>query len=78
MGGIGRLLIGAGLVLVVVGGLFIFAQRIGLPLGRLPGDFSGGFSRSGKNVRVYFPLATSILLSLLLSLVLWLIGKWRG
>jgi Protein of unknown function (DUF2905) len=74
MGGLGRILIGAGVLLLVVGVVFIVAERAGLPLGRLPGDFS----HQGKNVRVYFPLGTSILLSLLLSLILWLIGKWRG
>jgi len=73
MGGVGRLLIGAGILLVVIGGLFVLAERIGLPLGRLPGDFS----HEGKNVRVYFPLGTSLLLSLLLSLIVWLLSKWR-
>jgi len=73
MGGVGRLLIGAGILLVVIGGLFVLAERIGLPLGHLPGDFS----HEGKNVRVYFPLGTSLLLSLLLSLIVWLLSKWR-
>ncbi|GAC1653159.1 MAG: hypothetical protein NVS9B15_13800 [Acidobacteriaceae bacterium] len=73
MSGIGRLLIGAGLLLILVGGLFIFAERLGVPIGRLPGDFS----HQGKNVRVYFPLGTSLLLSALLSLIVWLLSKWR-
>ncbi len=47
--------------------------RLGLPLGRLPGDLS----YRGRNVRVFAPLGTSLLLSVLLSLVLFLISRWR-
>ena len=60
----GRLLIVAGLVLVVVGLLVTW----GAPLGRLPGDFS---VRRG-NVGFYFPLATSIIISIVLTLVMML------
>jgi len=56
----------AGILLLVVG-------RLHLPLGRLPGDIL----YRGKNTTFYFPLATSILLSLLLTLILYVIGKWR-
>ena len=72
MSGLGRFLVVAGLVLVVVGALLTFAPR--LPwLGRLPGDFSWG----GRNWRVYVPLGTSILLSLVLSLILALVMRRR-
>jgi len=47
--------------------------RTSLPLGRLPGDFL----YRGKNTTVYFPLATSLVLSVVLSLVLYLIGRFR-
>jgi len=57
----GRLLIVLGLVLVGVGLLMTW----GVPFGRLPGDFS--FKRG--NVGFYFPLATSIIISVLLTLV---------
>jgi len=63
----GRLLIVAGLVLVVVGLLVTW----GAPLGRLPGDFS---VRRG-NVGFYFPLATSIIISLLLTIVMMLLRR---
>ena len=63
----GRLLIVAGLVLVVVGLLVTW----GAPLGRLPGDFS---VRRG-NVGFYFPLATSIIISLLLTVVMMLLRR---
>ena len=70
---VGRLFVIVGLLLVGVGLLVMAAGRFGIPLGRLPGDLS----YRGRNVRVYFPLATSILLSILLTLVLWIIGRFR-
>ena len=66
----GRLIIILGIALVVVGGLVMLLGRTGLPLGRLPGDFLF----RGKNSTFYFPLATSILLSVVLSAVLFLIN----
>jgi len=69
----GRLLIGLGVALVVIGGIVLLAGRIGLPLGRLPGDIL----YRGKNSTFYFPLATSILISAVLSLVLFLIGRFK-
>jgi hypothetical protein len=47
--------------------------RTHLPIGRLPGDF---LYRS-KNTTVYFPLATSLLFSVVLSLILYLINRFR-
>jgi hypothetical protein len=73
MNDLGRLLIGVGLVLLVAGGLLLLLGRTGLPLGRLPGDIS----YRGKNLSVYFPLGTSILLSVLLSLVFYLLSRFR-
>ncbi|MDQ3570276.1 MAG: DUF2905 domain-containing protein [Actinomycetota bacterium] len=64
LGDIGRLLVGLAVVLAVVGGVLILAGRAGL--GRLPGDLS--FGRDG--VRVYIPLATCLLLSLIATIVL--------
>jgi hypothetical protein len=74
MADLGKLLIVFGGVLVAAGLLLTLFGRLHLPLGRLPGDI---FYR-GKNTTFYFPLATSILLSVLLSLIFYLIGKWRG
>ena len=68
--GLGRILIVLGLVIAAIGVIVSLAGR--LPwLGRLPGDI---FIKR-ENVTFYFPLATSILLSLLLSLILWLLRK---
>jgi Protein of unknown function (DUF2905) len=64
MGQLGRVLLGVGLVLVVLGGLLLVGERLGL--GRLPGDLV----LKRKNVSIYLPIATSILLSLVLTLVL--------
>jgi hypothetical protein len=67
---IGKLLIGFGLVIVLVGVVLLFASR--LPwVGRLPGDV---YIQRG-NFTFYFPLATSILVSLVLTLVFWLFGR---
>jgi hypothetical protein len=70
---IGKILVFFGVVLLVLGGLFLLLGRSGLPIGRLPGDFL----YRGKNTTFYFPLATSIVLSAVLSLVLYLIGRFR-
>ncbi len=62
-----------GTVLVVIGGIAILLGRTDLPLGRLPGDFL----YRGKNTTFYFPLASSILISVVLSIVLFLIGRLK-
>lgn len=69
----GRLLIGAGLVLVVAGLLVLGLERLGLGAGRLPGDFVW----RGRSTTVYAPLGTSLLLSILLSLALYAVSKMR-
>ena len=71
MTGLGKALIGLGILLALIGALLLVAGRIGLPLGRLPGDFS----YKGKNVTVFFPLGTSILISILLTAILYLISR---
>lgn len=70
---LGKVLIGLGLVLVVVGVLVTVAGRANLPLGRLPGDIV----YRGKNTTFYFPLATSVVVSVVLSIVMYLVGRWR-
>ncbi|MGD0157457.1 MAG: DUF2905 domain-containing protein [Terracidiphilus sp.] len=69
----GKLLLGLGLVLAVVGGAILLASRVGLPLGRLPGDFT----YRGKNVTFYFPLGTSIAISVVLSAIFYLLSRFR-
>jgi hypothetical protein len=69
---IARLLMIAGVVLLVVGGLLYLSARIGLPLGRLPGDIR----IQGENVSCFVPLATSILLSIILTLIINLAARF--
>jgi hypothetical protein len=70
---IGKVLVFLGGTLLLVGLVVMLLGRMNLPLGRLPGDF---FYR-GKNTTVYFPLATSLVVSVLLSIVLWVVSRWR-
>ena len=69
----GRTLVIAGLVLVAVGLMVMLLGRLGLPLGKLPGDIS----YRGKHDTVFAPIGTCLLLSLVLTLVMWVIGHWR-
>ena len=65
----GRWLIIFGVVLIVVGVLWTVAERLGL--GRLPGDIS----IEGEGYRIYFPLMTSLVISVVLSVILWLLNR---
>jgi Protein of unknown function (DUF2905) len=67
----GRGLIAIGIVLVLLGLLLTLGERLPIRLGRLPGDIL----IRGKNTTFYFPLMTSLLLSVLLSFVMWLLGR---
>jgi Protein of unknown function (DUF2905) len=70
---LGRTLVFLGLLLVVVGILVLGLNRLNLALGRLPGDFNW----RGRGWSISFPLATSILISVLLSVLLWAISRLR-
>jgi hypothetical protein len=73
MGDLGRMLVFVGGLLLVIGVVLIFAGKVNLPVGRLPGDIV----YRGKNTTFYFPLMTSILLSIILSLVLYFVNRMR-
>ena len=62
-----------GVALVVIGGIVMLLGRTGLLLGRLPGDIL----YRGKNATFYFPLATSIVLSILLSVILLFVSRFK-
>ena len=68
---LGKALLGLGGLLVLIGAVLLVAGRFGLPLGRLPGDIAC----KGKNVSVYFPLGTSILISIVLSILFYLFSR---
>ena len=73
MADFGKVLIALGMILAVAGIVLVLVGKTSLPIGRLPGDI---FYR-GKNTTVYFPLATSLLLSVVLSVVLYVISRFR-
>jgi hypothetical protein len=70
---LGRTLLILGLILAAVGGFLYFSGKLPFRLGRLPGDII----HRGENSSFYFPITTSIVLSVGLSLVLWLISHFR-
>ena len=70
---LGRTFIFLGILLLAVGLVIFGLNRLNLPIGRLPGDFDW----RGRGWSFSFPLATSIIVSILLSLLLWVIGRLR-
>ena len=74
LGGLGKLLIGFGVVMIILGGIFLLLGNLSgkVPwIGRLPGDI---YIERG-NWSFYFPLATSIILSIILTLIFSLFGR---
>jgi hypothetical protein len=72
MENIGRFLMFGGIILFLVGRALFLAGKFGLPLGRLPGDIR----IEGQNGSFYFPVTTSILVSIVLTVILNLIGRF--
>jgi hypothetical protein len=70
---LGRALVGLGLLLVFAGAVVLLLGRIGVPAGRLPGDIA----YRGKHFSFFAPLGTSLLLSVVLSLLLYLVSRFR-
>ena len=73
MSDLGKVLIFFGVVLVVAGLVLVVLARTNLPLGRLPGDVL----YRGKHTTFYFPLMTCILLSVVLSLLMYVVNHWK-
>jgi hypothetical protein len=67
----GKMLIGIGIALVILGVVWLLGSKLGL--GRLPGDVLV----RGERFTFYFPLMTCLVLSLLLSIILWLVRRWN-
>jgi hypothetical protein len=68
----GKALIFFGAVIAVVGVVVLVSSRANLPIGRQPGDIV----YRGKNTTFYFPIVTCIVVSVVLSLVFWIIGRF--
>ena len=69
----GRILVSLGAILLVIGGVMLASARAGLPLGRLPGDFA----IRGRNFAFYAPIGTCLVVSVVLSLIFWLVNYLR-
>jgi hypothetical protein len=70
---LGRTLLILGALLLVVGAVFFFGGRLPFRLGRLPGDIV----HRGEHATFYFPIMSSIVLSIGLSLLFWLLSRLR-
>jgi hypothetical protein len=70
---VGKMLVLMGGLIVLVGIVLMFSDRIPF-LGKLPGDIS----IKRDNFQFYFPITTGIMLSLLVSLILWIVSHYRG
>ncbi|HEU5458283.1 MAG TPA: DUF2905 domain-containing protein [Terracidiphilus sp.] len=68
---LGKALLGVGLLIALAGVVILVSARLGFPLGRLPGDFTF----RGRHFSVYFPLGTSILVSVVLSVLLYVVSR---
>ena len=73
LGELGKLLLVVGMILVVAGALLLFGVRLPFRLGRLPGDIV----YHGRHGSFYFPVITCIVLSLVLSLLVWIVNFFR-
>jgi len=73
MADFGKILMFLGGLLLVAGLVIVLLGKANLPLGKLPGDIV----YRGKNTTIYFPLVTSILLSVVLTVVMYIIGRFR-
>jgi hypothetical protein len=67
----GRLLINAGILLVIAGLVIVLGEKLGIHLGRLSGDIR----IEGRRGAFYFPIVTCLLISAVLSLVAWLFSR---
>ena len=66
----GKILIGLGILMIIIGGLFVIGGKIPF-IGRFPGDIA----IQKKNFSFYFPITTCIIISLIFSLIMWLLRK---
>ena len=70
---LGRILMVLGGLALLVGGFLFFSGKLPFRLGRLPGDIV----HEGENSTFYFPIVTCLLLSVGLSLLFWIVGRFR-
>jgi di/tricarboxylate transporter len=71
--GLGKALVATGLLIALAGALLLAACRAGLPLGRLPGDIA----YRGRHVTFFFPLGTCLVLSIVVSVLLYVLSHLK-
>lgn len=69
-----KLLIAAGAILMGIGMVWLAVTRLGWPVGRLPGDLT----YRGERTTIFFPLATCVVVSIVLTALSWMLSRWRG
>lgn len=70
---IGKMLIGMGIFIIIIGLILLAAGKLNLPLGRLPGDIT----YHKKNLTVFAPFGTMLVISVILTLIINIISRWR-
>lgn len=73
MGAVGKLLVVCGVILITVGLIIQYFDKLPL-IGKLPGDIL----IERKNFKIYLPISTSVLISILITMILYLIGKFKN
>lgn len=73
MNQLGRALIGMGLLLTAIGVVLVLAGKLNIPFGKLPGDIT--YQR--KNLTVFAPFGTMIVVSLVLSIIFNIFSRWK-
>ena len=73
MNQLGKMLIAMGLLIAAVGFLLIIAGKLNIPFGKLPGDIT----YQKKNLTVFAPLGTMIVVSVILTLILNIFSRWK-
>ncbi|MCD8232845.1 MAG: DUF2905 domain-containing protein [Cloacibacillus porcorum] len=73
MSQLGKMLVAAGLLLAAIGAVLIIAGKLNIPLGKLPGDIT----YQKKNLTVFAPFGTMLVVSLILTLILNIFSRWK-
>lgn len=73
MSQLGKMLVAAGLLLAAVGLVLIIAGKLNIPFGKLPGDIT----YQKKNLTVFAPFGTMLVVSLILTLILNIFSRWK-
>lgn len=73
MNQLGKALIGMGLLLVVVGVVLVLAGKLNIPFGKLPGDIT----YQKKNLTVFAPFGTMLVVSVVLSIIFNIFSRWK-